>query len=73
MVAVVQESRRRGALLALASAFRFGASTPIAKLLLGITDRLLLAGLLYLSTGASLALPRSQDEVTRYRNGFSPP
>jgi hypothetical protein len=42
--------------LALSSAFLFGASTPIAKLLLGITDPLLLAGLLYLSSGASLAL-----------------
>jgi hypothetical protein len=34
---------RAGPLLALASAFLFGASTPIAKLLLGITDPLLLA------------------------------
>jgi drug/metabolite transporter (DMT)-like permease len=32
------------------------ASTPIAKLLLGITDPLLLAGLLYLGLGAGLAL-----------------
>ena len=42
--------------MALASAFLFGASTPIAKLLLGITDPLLLAGLLYLGSGAGLAL-----------------
>jgi len=42
--------------LALSSAFLFGASTPIAKLLLGITDPLLLAGLLYLGSGAGLAL-----------------
>jgi drug/metabolite transporter (DMT)-like permease len=40
----------------LASAVLFGASTPIAKLLLGITDPLLLAGLLYLGSGAGLAL-----------------
>ena len=45
-----------GPMLALGSAFLFGASTPIAKLLLGITDPLLLAGLLYLGSGASLAL-----------------
>ena len=45
-----------GPVLALSSAFLFGASTPIAKLLLGITDPLLLAGLLYLGSGAGLAL-----------------
>jgi drug/metabolite transporter (DMT)-like permease len=45
-----------GPILALGSAFLFGASTPIAKLLLGITDPLLLAGLLYLSSGVGLAL-----------------
>jgi hypothetical protein len=33
-----------GPVLALSSAFLFGASTPIAKLLLGVTDPLLLAG-----------------------------
>ena len=43
-------------MLALSSAFLFGASTPIAKLLLGATDPLLLAGLLYLGSGAGLAL-----------------
>src|SRR5215471_18186478 len=45
-----------GPVLALSSAFLFGASTPIAKLLLGITDPLLLAGLLYLGSGAGLAV-----------------
>lgn len=55
-MAATQEGRQRGALLALASAFLFGASTPIAKLLLGITDPLLLAGLLYLGSGTGLAL-----------------
>jgi len=45
-----------GPKLALGSAFLFGSSTPIAKLLLGITDPLLLAGLLYLGSGAGLAL-----------------
>src|SRR5215470_12676396 len=50
-----------GAVLALGSAFLFGASTPVAKLLLGITDPLLLAGLLYLGSGTGLALVRIAD------------
>jgi len=50
-----------GPLLALASAILFGASTPIAKLLLGITDPVLLAGLLYLGSGTGLALVRIAD------------
>jgi drug/metabolite transporter (DMT)-like permease len=57
-VDVVQQGKHGGALLALASAFLFGASTPIAKLLLGITDPPLLAGLLYLGSGAGLALAK---------------
>jgi hypothetical protein len=48
-------SLRGGPFLALGSAFLFVASTPVAKLLLGITDPLLLAGLLYLASGAGLA------------------
>jgi hypothetical protein len=44
-----------GPLLALGSAFLFGVSTPIAKLLLGVTDPLLL-GLLYLGSDIGLAL-----------------
>jgi drug/metabolite transporter (DMT)-like permease len=47
---------QRGPLLALGSAFLFGASTPVAKLLLGVTDPLLLAGLFYLGSGVGLAL-----------------
>ena len=46
-----------GAALALASAILFGASTPIAKLLLGDgVSPWLLAGLLYLGSGIGLAL-----------------
>jgi len=45
-----------GPILALGSAFLFGISTPMAKLLLGVTDPLLLAGQLYLGSGAGLAL-----------------
>ena len=59
---------RSGPLLALGSAFLFGASTPIAKLLLGVTDPLLLAGLLYLGSGFGLTvvygLRRGQPEAS---------
>lgn len=47
-----------GPLLALASAGLFGASTPLAKLLLGVTDPVLLAGLLYLGSGIGLGIMR---------------
>jgi drug/metabolite transporter (DMT)-like permease len=40
--------------LAIGSALLFGASTPVAKLLLGNVDPLLLAGLLYLGSGLGL-------------------
>jgi drug/metabolite transporter (DMT)-like permease len=43
-------------LLALASAALFGASTPVAKLLLGAIDPLILAGLLYLGSGVGLGI-----------------
>ena len=49
-------SRCPGPLLALASATLFSTSTPVAKLLLGVTDPLLLAGLLYLGSGIGLGL-----------------
>jgi len=44
-----------GVPLALASAILFGASAPFAKLLLGLVDPQLLAGLLYLGAGIGLA------------------
>lgn len=43
-----------GIACALGSAFLFGASTPLAKQLLGSTDPVLLAGLLYLGAGVGL-------------------
>ena len=46
----------RGAPAALGAALLFGASTPLAKLLLGETSPWLLAGLLYLGSGFGLAL-----------------
>src|SRR5215469_15899645 len=45
-----------GAPLALASALLFGASTPLAKALLGDVSPWLLAGLLYLGSGLGLLL-----------------
>lgn len=45
-----------GVLSALAAAVLFGASTPLAKLLLGTVDPVLLAGLLYLGSGSGLVL-----------------
>src|SRR3989337_2690917 len=42
--------------VALLSAALFGASTPIAKLLLGTIDPWLLAGLLYLGSGVGLGI-----------------
>ena len=44
----------RSAAPALCAAFLFGASTPLAKLLVGDTGPLLLAGLLYLGSGLGL-------------------
>jgi drug/metabolite transporter (DMT)-like permease len=46
----------RSAAPALAAALLFGASTPLAKLLVGQTSPLLLAGLLYLGSGIGLGL-----------------
>ena len=48
----------RGAALALASALLFGASTPLAKRLVGETHPVFLAGLLYLGSGTGLGLYR---------------
>ena len=55
----------RSAAPALGAAFLFGASTPLAKLLVGNTGPLLLAGLLYLGSGLGLAALLA---VRRYRD-----
>jgi len=47
--------RRRAILYALISAALFGASTPLAKALVGEVTPLMLAGLLYLASGVGLA------------------
>ncbi len=53
---MIDFATQRYALLALAAAALFGASTPLAKLLLADTSPGLLAGLLYFGSGAGLAL-----------------
>lgn len=58
--------RRRAIAFALLSAVLFGASTPLAKILLGSTSPLLLAGLLYLGAGLGLAA------WLAVRRGFKP-
>ena len=55
---MIELSLQRYALLALAAAALFGASTPLAKLLLGVVSPVVLAGLLYLGSGLGLALLR---------------
>lgn len=58
-----------GAVLGIASAALFGASTPLAKLLLGNVDPWLLAGLLYLGSGVGLAVVH----LSRRLVGIDPP
>ncbi len=50
---------RTGILLPLLSAVLFGASTPLAKLLLGTVDPWMMAGLLYLGAGVGLGLMKA--------------
>lgn len=59
---------KRSVFYALAAAALFGASTPLAKLLIGETSPLLVAGLLYLGSGLGLGISR----VIRDR-GWVPP
>ena len=54
-----------GAVPALVSAALFGASTPLAKLLLDGIDPLLLAGLLYLGSGIGLSLVQMVGRLRR--------
>ncbi|HXF65666.1 MAG TPA: DMT family transporter [Burkholderiales bacterium] len=58
-------SLQRHAFLALAAAALFGASTPLAKLLLGELPPLALAGLLYLGSGLGLLSMRLASGVRR--------
>ena len=54
---------RTGIALALLSALLFGASTPLAKLLLGVVDPWMMAGLLYLGAGLGLAVVHASRAV----------
>ncbi|MEO8102678.1 MAG: DMT family transporter [Betaproteobacteria bacterium] len=56
---------------ALAAAALFGASTPLAKALLGDLPPLLLAGLLYLGSGLGLTLARLIRDRRWQRSGFT--
>src|SRR5438067_8818866 len=55
-MALAYAMRRRAIAYALLSAALFGASTPLAKLLVGAINPLALAGVLYLGSGIGLAI-----------------
>lgn len=61
-----------GVPLALISAALFGASTPLAKLLLGTVDPWLLAALLYLGAGLGLGLIQLLRKASGARNDEAP-
>jgi drug/metabolite transporter (DMT)-like permease len=58
-----------GVPLALCAAAFFGASTPLAKLLLGSTDPWILAGLLYLGSGLGLSILIAVRKITGATSG----
>jgi drug/metabolite transporter (DMT)-like permease len=60
---------RKGPAYALLAAALFGASTPFAKLLLGQTQPILLAALLYLGSGLGLSVWLILRTFTRQRSG----
>ncbi len=61
-----------GILFALLSALLFGASTPLAKLLLGAIDPWMLAGLLYLGSGVGLGALRLGRRLAGYPAAEAP-
>jgi drug/metabolite transporter (DMT)-like permease len=67
VVSAGQGWRSRGVAAALGAAALFGAGTPFAKLLLGSVNPWLLAGLLYLGSGAGLGLMRLIRRATPVR------
>jgi drug/metabolite transporter (DMT)-like permease len=59
---------QKGLIVALASAVLFGHSTPVAKMLVGSTDPLVLAGLLYAGSGVGLLLVFTARRLLKPRN-----
>src|SRR5919197_4767098 len=73
-MALAYAMRRRAIAYALLSAALFGASTPLAKLLVGAMNPLALAGVLYLGSGIGLAawlLLRHLRPIPRERASFA--
>ncbi|HEX3453101.1 MAG TPA: EamA family transporter, partial [Gaiellaceae bacterium] len=69
----VVRPNQRGVLLGLAAAVTFGASAPLAKVLLDHADPVMLAGLLYLGAFAALALVGRRDRSeARLRRADTP-
>src|SRR5919201_6448941 len=68
-MALAYAMRRRAIAYALLSAALFGASTPLAKLLVGAINPLALAGVLYLGSGIGLAVWMGLRRVTRLESG----
>jgi len=68
-------AQRRGAVFGLIAAALFGISTPLAKVLLGLTAPQLLAGLLYLGAGTAISvfrLFRTHTSEAPLRRGDTP-
>jgi drug/metabolite transporter (DMT)-like permease len=61
--------KKSGPMFALAAAFLFGASTPLAKIILRDTSPNILAGLLYLGSGVGLALV-SISKISQFISSF---
>ena len=69
MLTSLTQPGSHGVSFALVAALLFGASTPVAKVLLGTVDPVLLAGLFYLGAGSGLALWRGLRLRWREGNG----
>ena len=61
---------RSSVLFALLAAFLFGASTPLAKLLIGDIPPVMLGGLLYLGSGVGLGVYRLVRDKTWQASGI---
>ncbi|CAN1540463.1 RhaT Permeases of the drug/metabolite transporter (DMT) superfamily [Burkholderiaceae bacterium] len=61
---------RSGVVFALLAAFLFGASTPLAKLLIGDVPPVLLGGLLYLGSGVGLSVYRLVRDKSWHASGM---